>query len=51
MAAMGRDIRLAEDRIAGYQNFVNKLWNAARFVQMNLAADGAAVLDTYISCR
>jgi valyl-tRNA synthetase len=42
MAAMGRDIKLAEDRIAGYQNFVNKLWNAARFVQMNLgAADGA----------
>jgi valyl-tRNA synthetase len=38
MAAMGRDIKLAEDRIAGYQNFVNKLWNAARFVQMNLAA-------------
>ena len=39
MAAMGRDIKLAEDRISGYQNFVNKLWNAARFVQMNLAAD------------
>jgi len=42
MAAMGRDIKLAEDRIAGYQNFVNKLWNAARFTQMNLArANGA----------
>ncbi len=37
MAAMGRDIKLAEERIAGYQNFVNKLWNAARFVQMNFA--------------
>jgi valyl-tRNA synthetase len=37
MAAMGRDIKLAEDRIAGYQNFVNKLWNAARFAQMNLS--------------
>jgi len=35
MSAMGRDIRLAEERIAGYQNFVNKLWNAARFVLMN----------------
>jgi valyl-tRNA synthetase len=35
MAAMGRDIKLAEDRIAGYQNFVNKLWNAARFVLIN----------------
>jgi len=40
MAAMGRDIRLAEERIAGYQNFVNKLWNASRFVQMNLAVEG-----------
>ena len=39
MAAMGRDIKLAEDRIAGYQNFVNKLWNAARFVLMNLGKD------------
>lgn len=38
MAAMGRDIKLAEDRIGGYQNFVNKLWNAARFTQMNLAS-------------
>jgi valyl-tRNA synthetase len=37
MAAMGRDIKLAEDRISGYQNFVNKLWNAARFAQMNLS--------------
>ena len=35
MAAMGRDIKLAEERIGGYQSFVNKLWNAARFVQMN----------------
>src|SRR4029079_19396008 len=33
-AAMGRDVRLSEDRIAGYRNFVNKLWNAARFSAM-----------------
>ena len=33
-AAMGRDVRLSEDRIAGYRNFVNKLWNAARFAAM-----------------
>jgi valyl-tRNA synthetase len=33
-AAMGRDVRLAEDRIAGYRNFVNKLWNASRYVAM-----------------
>jgi valyl-tRNA synthetase len=42
MAAMGRDIKLAEERVAGYQNFVNKLWNAARFVQMNLGAENGA---------
>ncbi|MBI2989259.1 MAG: valine--tRNA ligase [Deltaproteobacteria bacterium] len=40
LAAMGRDIKLAEERIVGYQNFVNKLWNASRFVLMNLG-DGA----------
>ncbi|MFN2425313.1 MAG: valine--tRNA ligase [Candidatus Binatia bacterium] len=33
-AAMGRDVRLSEDRIAGYRNFVNKLWNASRFAAM-----------------
>jgi valyl-tRNA synthetase len=35
MAAQGRDIRLAEGRIAGYRNFITKIWNAARFCQMN----------------
>ncbi len=40
-AAMGRDIRLSEDRIAGYRNFVNKLWNAMRFVEIN-RDDGVA---------
>lgn len=39
LAAMGRDVKLAEDRIAGYQNFINKLWNAARFVFMNMTDD------------
>jgi valyl-tRNA synthetase len=42
MAAMGRDIKLAEERISGYQNFVNKLWNASRFVLMNLAQNPAS---------
>ena len=35
MAAQGRDIKLAENRIAGYRNFITKIWNAARFCQMN----------------
>jgi valyl-tRNA synthetase len=30
-AAQGRDIRLSDERLAGYRNFVNKLWNASRF--------------------
>lgn len=36
MAAMGRDIKLSEERIQGYRFFVNKLWNAARFALINL---------------
>ena len=31
-AAQGRDIKLSEERILGYRNFCNKVWNAARFV-------------------
>jgi valyl-tRNA synthetase len=30
-AAQGRDIRLSEERISGYRNFANKIWNASRF--------------------
>ena len=32
---LGRDIKLSNDRIAGYRNFGTKLWNAARFAEMN----------------
>jgi valyl-tRNA synthetase len=35
MAAQGRDIKLSEGRIEGYRNFITKLWNAARFCEMN----------------
>ncbi|MBW2065220.1 MAG: valine--tRNA ligase, partial [Deltaproteobacteria bacterium] len=36
LAAQGRDIRLSEERIEGYRHFVNKVWNSARLVLMNV---------------
>jgi len=41
MASPGRDLKLAEERIEGYRNFANKIWNAARFSLMYL--DGTRV--------
>ena len=35
MAAQGRDIKLALSRVEGYRNFATKIWNAARFAEMN----------------
>ena len=35
MAAQGRDIRLSEQRVEGYRHFTTKLWNAARYCEMN----------------
>ncbi|MBW2003550.1 MAG: valine--tRNA ligase [Deltaproteobacteria bacterium] len=59
LAAQGRDIRLSEERIAGYRNFMNKIWNAARFSLMNLKdcksptidADNLTLADTWIMSR
>ena len=34
-AAQGRDIRFSEERVEGYKNFINKLWNAAKFILTN----------------
>ena len=34
-AAQGRNVRLSEARVEGYRNFGTKLWNAARFCEMN----------------
>ena len=36
MAAPGTDIAFSESRTEGYRNFANKLWNAARFMFMNV---------------
>jgi len=35
MAAPGRDVKLSEDRVKGYRNFLNKIWNANKFSKMN----------------
>jgi valyl-tRNA synthetase len=35
MAAQGRDIKLSAQRVEGYRNFATKLWNAARFAEVN----------------
>jgi valyl-tRNA synthetase len=35
MAAQGSDVKFAKPRIEGYRNFATKLWNAARFAEMN----------------
>ena len=34
-AAQGRDVKLSESRVEGYRNFCTKIWNAARFCEMN----------------
>ena len=35
LATQGRDIKLAEDRIVGYRNFITKIHNASKFLEMN----------------
>ncbi|MBO6868243.1 MAG: valine--tRNA ligase [Thalassococcus sp.] len=42
MASIGGVLKLSKDRIAGYRNFGTKLWNAARFAEMNeaIGSDG-----------
>jgi valyl-tRNA synthetase len=35
MAAPGRDVKLSEERVKGYRNFLNKIWNANKFSKIN----------------
>jgi valyl-tRNA synthetase len=36
LTAQGRDVKLSLEKVQGYREFVNKIWNAARFITMNL---------------
>jgi valyl-tRNA synthetase len=49
LAAPGRDIKLAEGRVEGYRNFATKLWNAARYAEMNGCALDAGFTPTQCS--
>jgi valyl-tRNA synthetase len=48
METQGRDINMNENRIAGYRNFATKLWNAARFGEMNGALPVADFDETKV---
>jgi len=41
LSVPGRDIKLAPERLEGYRNFATKIWNAARFAEMNKAVPSA----------
>ena len=57
LASPSRDIRFDLARVAGYRNFCNKLWNAARFVTMSIGAEAAtdavelSIADRWIRSR
>jgi valyl-tRNA synthetase len=51
-AAQGRDVKMSESRVEGYRNFATKLWNAARFAEMNFdPASVKATLNQWILGR
>ncbi len=46
MEAQGRDIKMSDKRVEGYRNFGTKLWNAARFCEMNDCFSEGGDFDT-----
>jgi len=61
-AAQGRSVRVSDQRIESYRNFINKIWNAARFCLMNAGDEqmlapgealpaGATLADRWIQHR
>jgi valyl-tRNA synthetase len=58
LAAQGRDIRMSDERLEGYRNFMNKLFQAGRFVRMHVDGStsrtlpaGLTVVDRWILSR
>jgi len=39
--ALGQDLTLSEEKVVGYRNFANKVWNIARFTKMNVKPQAA----------
>jgi valyl-tRNA synthetase len=49
LAAQGRDIRMSDERLEGYRNFMNKLFQAGRFVRMHVDGSTARTLPAGLS--
>ncbi|HDL21208.1 MAG TPA: valine--tRNA ligase [Nitrospirae bacterium] len=49
-AAQGRDIKFDEKRVEGYRHFLNKIWNVARFISMNIK-EGEEIISVPELCR